>query len=61
MFELILIAGAAIAVLALILWGRRPDRRSSAGGSEQDIEIGGKMKLLKVLNADSRNRMGGAE
>ena len=25
MFELILIAGAAIAVLALILWGRRPD------------------------------------
>ena len=28
MFELILIAGAAIAVLALILWGRRPDRRS---------------------------------
>ena len=28
MFELILIAGAAIAVLALILWGRRPDPRS---------------------------------
>lgn len=25
MFELIIIAGAAIAVLALILWGRRPD------------------------------------
>ena len=52
MFELIIIAGAAIAVLALILWGRRPDRRSSAGGAEQGFEIGGKMKLLKVLNAD---------
>lgn len=48
MFELIIIAGAAIAVLALILWGRRPDRRSSAGRAEPGIEAGGEMNAKKI-------------
>ena len=64
MFELIIIAGAAIAVLALILWGRRPDRRSSAGRAEQDIEIGGKTIDLKKIADAVRELLaaqGGAE